>query len=82
MVNRLQTRWRGNLEIPEHCSPLVRRFFQIVNEQQTTLTEVEAKAGVKRRTFGEWRNRRSPKVDNLQAALNAVGHELIIRRCK
>ena len=77
--NRLGTRWRGKLPIPHHTHPLVRRLFREMNREMTTLTEVAERAGMPRSTISEWRYRYTPRVSDLDAALNVLGLELCIR---
>lgn len=77
--NRLGTRWRGKLPIPSHTHPLVRRLFDEMNRQKTTVTEVAERAGFRRGTISEWRYRYSPRVCDLDAALNVLGLELSVR---
>lgn len=77
--NRLGTRWRGKLPIPRHVHPLVRRLFVEMNAQQTTLTEVAERAGIRRETISEWRYRYTPRVADLDAAMHVLGLELCAR---
>ncbi|MET3648052.1 hypothetical protein [Phyllobacterium ifriqiyense] len=77
-MNRLGTRWRGKLPIPQHAHPLVRRFFSELNSQQTTLTEVAERGGIHRATMSDWRYSRCPTIANFNAALNVIGFELKI----
>lgn len=80
--NRHGTRWRGKLPIPRHIHPLVRSLFAEMNAQQTTLTEVADRAGIRRGTISDWRYRYTPRVSDLDAALNVLGLELYVRRRK
>jgi DNA-binding phage protein len=77
--NRLGTRWRGKLPIPRHTHPLVRRLFQELNRQKTTITEIADRAGFRRGTISDWRYRSEPRVSDLDAALNVLGLELTVR---
>ena len=79
MVNRMGTRWRGKIPIPDHCHPLVRKLIAECNAQQTTISEVASRANLRRESISEWRYRRMPKIDNFEAALNAIDLELVIR---
>lgn len=60
--------------------PLVRRFFDLVNELKVPLLAVSRGAGLARDTLYDWRLRKSPSVPNLDAALNVIGYELTIRK--
>jgi transcriptional regulator with XRE-family HTH domain len=75
-----EDRWRGRLPIPSHAHPLVRRLFEIINEQRATIQEVADKAGVQRGSISDWRYRNSPLLSTFEAALNAVGYKLVIMR--
>lgn len=77
--NRVGTRWRGKLPIPQHAHPLVRRLFSEMNRQMTTLTEVAARSGYPRATISEWRYRHNPRICDLDAAFNVLGLELTVR---
>ena len=77
-MNRLGTRWRGKLPIPQHSHPLVRQFFTELNEQQTTITEVANRSGHFRGTISDWRYNREPTISSFEAALNVLDLELKI----
>lgn len=75
-------RWRGKLSIPRHAHPIVRRLFEEMNEQQTVMEEVGKRAGLKPETLSNWRYRTNPKLDLIDAALNALDLELCVRKRK
>lgn len=75
-------RWRGKLPVSDHVDPLVQRLFEILNEQMTTIGEAADRAGISRQTFWNWRTSTNPRVGDLQAALNVMGYELVIRKRK
>lgn len=77
--NRHGTRWRGKLPIPTRAMPLVRRLFEIMNAEKTVMAEVAARAGMRYSTISDWRHRRSPLLREFEAAVNALGYELVIR---
>lgn len=79
MVNTLQTRWRGKLPIPKHAHPLVRQMFRRMNQEMTTVREVATRAGLRPGTISEWRYSRTPNVIDLEAALNVLDCQLVIR---
>lgn len=70
---------RGQISLPAHAHPLVRRFISELNEQQTTFAEVAARANVGVDTMRFWRWRHMPRLDVFEAALNAIDLELCIR---
>lgn len=78
MANRCGTRWRGKLAIPDGAHPFVKKFFAEANRQHTTLAEVADRAGIDRHTLTNWR-RIQPKLGDLEAALNVLDLELVIR---
>lgn len=71
---------RGALTIPAHAHPLVRRFFAELNAQRTTLAEVSERSNVGVDTMRFWATRHTPRVDLLDAALNTIDLELVIRK--
>lgn len=73
-------RWRGKLPRPAaHAHPLVRRLFSEANAQRTTLKEIGLRAGLRPGTVAQWGRKTTPKVSDLEACLNALGLEIIIR---
>ncbi len=75
-------RWAGRLKIPAKAHPLVREMFELLNEQRMVISDIAEKSGVRAGTISDWRYRRSPTVVTFEAALNALGFELVIRRRK
>lgn len=71
--------YRGRLPIPQHAPPLVRQFFKELNAQQTTMSEVGERAGLRRRTIAGWGTARTPSLSNFEAALNVLDLELVIQ---
>ena len=82
MGNRQGTRWRGKLPIPTHTHPLVRQLFEALNSERTTLTELARHSGIQRKTISDWRYRRRPTVDLLDAAFNALDRRLVVKRIR
>ncbi|MBE0529504.1 MAG: hypothetical protein IH626_01670 [Rhodospirillales bacterium] len=62
--------------IAPHAHPLVRRFFEIAEEQQVALTDVSERGGLGLATLVKWKYRHSPTIVTFEAALNVVGYEL------
>ncbi len=77
-MNRVATRWRGKLPIPEHAHPLVRQLFREMNAQCTTIREVAERATFRAGTISDWRYCREPTLCNFVAALNVLGLDLKI----
>jgi len=67
------------LPIPRHVHPLVRRLFEIINEEKSPLQTIATRAGISRETIAFWRSRHMPVLDTFEAALNALDYELVIR---
>lgn len=72
--------YRGVGKIGPGVHPLVRFLFEEMTRQHLTNPVVAKQAGVSRCALWEWRNRTTPKVSDLEACLNAIGYELVIRR--
>lgn len=66
--------------IPQHAHPLVRELFSLVRRRGVTLRSVARKAGLHEDIFTAWRRESSPNVVSLEAALNVLGHELVVQR--
>ena len=61
-------------------SPLMRQFFDIVEKAGLTWKDMSKLSGLSRETLIRWQRQNSPKVDNLEAALNAIGYGLEIKK--
>ena len=61
-------------------SPLMRQFFEIVEKAGLTWVDLSKLSGLSRETLIRWQRHNSPKVDNLQAALNSIGYTLEIKK--
>ena len=70
--------WAGRIPVPPKAHPLVKQFIKLCNRHSTSLRGVSQESGVAQKTLSDWRYRRQPLVGNLQAALNALGYELVI----
>ena len=75
-------RRRGTPHIPTEGSPLVVKLYSLIKEQGATLTALDRKSGVSRSTIRNWRKRPPEAWANLEAVLNVLGHELVIRKCE
>jgi hypothetical protein len=71
---------RGRIAIPEHVHPLVQDFIVEMNKQQATYAELAARTCVGVDTMRFWSKRHMPRLDTFEAALNALGLTLVIRR--
>ncbi|MFH5927427.1 hypothetical protein [Roseomonas xinghualingensis] len=69
--------WRGRLAVPAHAHPLVRRLFEIINDEEALLDEVAAPAGLSVVTIKEWR-RKNPTIVTFDAAARVLGYRLAL----
>lgn len=72
--------YRGPGKLKPGVHPLVRFLFEEMARQKITNPVVAKQAGVSKDAMWEWRNRTTPKVSDLEACLNAIGYELVVRR--
>lgn len=78
MANIEGTRWRGKIPIPQHAHPLVRLLVQLANQDNTTMSEVAKRAGLRPATVSAWRYSCTPRLDNFEACINALGYDIKI----
>lgn len=62
--------------LPTRCDPLVRQLFAELNRQQMLVCDLADKSGIGRDHFREWRSRRTPRVNDLEACFNVLGFTL------
>jgi hypothetical protein len=67
------------LTIPDHVHPLVRWIFEEMNRQRIGTRDLAERSGVSHNTVEQWKFRRSPKLDCLEATINALGYDLTVR---
>ncbi len=75
----------GKLRAPidnASCSWVVKRLYQLMDSQAVSTESVAIRAGVDATTMVHWRTRRNPNFNNIEACLNALGYELIVRKKK
>lgn len=66
-------------------NPLVKEFFELATRRdkrgkKIPMRRIAQKAGFTEQGIGAWRTRCNPSVPNLQAALNTIGYQLVIKR--
>ena len=71
--------WRGLRLSPAQAHPLVRRLFEEMDRQKLGPATVADRSGLNRNTLAHWRTRTTPRVADLEACLNVVGLELVVR---
>ena len=65
---------------PTHTSPLVRRLYELMHEQQIGYQALSERSGVPDGSLTAWRKRYRPNLLSFEAALNALGYELRIMK--
>lgn len=68
------------LKIPARAHPLVRQMTEIQNTVRCGIADLADRSGVSKTAIHNWRHSNVPRVSDLQACLNALGYELVIRR--
>ena len=66
----------------ETGSRVVRFFFDEKIRRNVPMVEIERRSGVNQRTMQEWRRNPNPRLMMFEAALGAMGYELIVRKIK
>ena len=77
-LGRGARRWAGKLPIPPSAHPLIRKLFEEMNERKMLILEIAEISGVSKHTISDWRYKRTPGVENLNAVLNVLNLELTI----
>ena len=62
----------------KNSSPFVRFLFAQMQADGITEAELARRTGIAPATIRGWKTRVTPRLMDMEAALNAVGHELII----
>jgi hypothetical protein len=71
------------LSVEGSMHPLVRRLFELINEDPLmTFKVLKERSGVQIDTMSQWRYAHSPALVTFEAVLNAAGYELCIRKRK
>lgn len=65
--------------VPGAVNPIVRKLFEEMNSQCCTASELAERAGVPPETFKAWKRYTVPRLDTVEACLNALGLELQVR---
>ena len=63
--------------VPDHAHPLVRLLFEELRTQQIPMYDLCRRSGLSINTVINWRSSNAPGLINIEAALNAVGYDLI-----
>lgn len=57
-------------------NPVVRFLFEEMHKQQICQMDLSERVGLHRDTLRNWRTRYTPRVNDLEAALNVLGYTL------
>jgi len=57
-------------------------MFDEMNEQQCSQATMSERSGINKNTFRSWRTKAVPRIDDLEACLNVLGLEIVIRPIK
>ena len=68
----------GMIPIPQHTHPIVRDLVRAMNMRGVSFDALAERTGVNARTMSGWRSHYTPRLDNIEAALNGVGLRLAI----
>ena len=63
--------------VPVHTHPLVRLLFQELRTRQIPMNDLCRRSGLSINTVINWRSSNAPSLINIEAALNAVGYDLV-----
>jgi hypothetical protein len=73
----IASRLPRGMKVPESTHPCVRGFFIQANEQRATRANIAERVNLNRATLTGWK-RCMPRLETIDAALNALGLELAI----
>lgn len=68
------------VKVPERAHPIVTFLFEEMKRQRVGYFDLSDRSGVRRGTISAWAHRQSPSLANVEAALNALGLELYVRK--
>lgn len=60
--------------------PMVRFLFEEIDRKKIQLSDLGKMAGIEGATLSAWRTKTTPNVANLEAALNALGYTLDVKK--
>lgn len=71
---------KPKIKSPPNAHPLAKQFFDLLDLEQVSMTDVAHRAGLNHGTVSKWKTHYTPTVDTLEAALNVLGYRLVIDR--
>ena len=76
---RKAKQYRAFRKPPEYsCHPLVREMFAIMHRKRIGQNDLCRRAGLSKAVAWTWKSAYSPRIMNLEAALNVIGYRLAI----
>jgi hypothetical protein len=66
------------LSVPPHAHPLVRKLWEVMNQEMLGPADVAERAGLCRDALIGWRTRRTPRIHDLEACFNVLGKRLVV----
>lgn len=73
------SRTRGNPKDLK-VSPIVKEFFELLNESEVTYEQLGLHAGVAPETIVRWRRVTAPNLSTFSACLEALGYQIEITK--
>lgn len=67
------------LKVPVKVHPLVKFIYVEMNRQRVGIQDLSERAGLGEGTITKWKKNRSPQIEALEAAINALGYDLTVR---
>lgn len=68
---------QSRITVPQKANPLAKLLFAELARQRVTYSELEHRSGVLISTFKSWRCEKAPGLATIEAALGAVGWNLV-----
>lgn len=68
------------VRVPETGPAIIRRLFEIVNEQRIPRTVVCKEAGVGYRTMENWRSRSGANLTSFIAVAEVLGYDVVLKK--
>lgn len=63
-------------------NPVVKFLFQEMHKQRCCQLDLSERVGLHRDTLRKWRTQHTPRLNDIEAALNYLGYTLTIKKLK
>jgi hypothetical protein len=70
------------IKVPEGGHPFVRLIFEEVNRHKISIQDLADRSGVSADGIRKWRSQRGCRLALVEAVLNSLGYEIVVRRMK